>query len=211
MRRELKDLCCKAPGEHKTASPDEEQIMKLSIAHRGCGNGPGAYLNSGTIIARPKVQNAEGFPQNDGVIFIHGSGCSAAGYAIRDVSIYTEGDTCRADIQKKAYKNQNPVIATGKSACSHACEYQAGGTIFVLGLYFNKAPVFRFFKTVMQARETLPKPIWLRSGSMRMHFSHASGWTGFLKNYFTSRPLKQKSMQTVVSNITARGVIFCEG
>lgn len=126
--------------------------------------------------------------------------------------------------------NQIPVIAIGKEACSNAGENQAGGIILMLGLYFNKAPVFRFFKTemhkiksfpplnkfwasclIVQAQGAQQEPIWLKSAECESVFSHISGWTGFLIGYFTSRPLKQKSIQTVVSNITARGVMFCEG
>ena len=109
----------------------------------------------------------------------------------------------------------------GTKACRMPGKYQAGGNIIVLGLLFHKAPVFRFFKTE-KARSNIPYTaekascLFMRlncraSESMRNRFPNNSGWTGFLISYFTSRPLKQKSVQTVVSSITARGVMFCEG
>lgn len=120
----------------------------------------------------------------------------------------------RRDARDFNYINQIPVRAICKEVC-RAGEYQAGGSIFVLGLYFNKAPVFRFFKTELNAAKIFPlrselrvfcifeqctriKPAMQISGNMRMRFSYISGWTGFLISYPTSLPLKQKSVNSYI-------------
>ncbi|MCI8553794.1 MAG: glutamate synthase [Clostridiales bacterium] len=99
------------------------------------GNALGAYLNGAEITVRGNVQDAAGDTMNDGVIVIHGSAGDATGYAMRGGRIYVRGNTgYRAGIHMKSYQDKTPVLVVGGCAGSFLGEYQAGGTIVVLGL-----------------------------------------------------------------------------
>lgn len=107
------------------------------------GNALGAYLNGGTIIVHGNAQDATGDTMNDGEIVIHGSSGDATGYGMRGGRILIRGNVgYRAGIHMKAYQEQQPVLVIGGEAGSFLGEYQAGGTIIVLGLGSSKkAPV----------------------------------------------------------------------
>lgn len=98
------------------------------------GNALGAYLNGAEISVFGNAQDAVGDTMNDGKIFIHGNVGDAAGYAMRGGKIFIEKDAgYRAGIHMKAYENKNPALIIGGVAGSFLGEYQAGGTIIVLG------------------------------------------------------------------------------
>ena len=165
MRIDAKNLSYKELNEQIRATDDKEIIVDNSMGHRyigngisdktieingTAGNGLGAYLNGGTIIARSNAQDATGDTMNKGVIYIHGSSGDAAGYAMRGGKLYIKGDTgYRTGIHMKEYKDQVPVIVIGGVPGSFLGEYQAGGIIIVLGLYSEGAPVFHFLGTGM--------------------------------------------------------------
>ena len=99
------------------------------------GNALGAYLNGGTITVAGNAQDAVGDTMNAGRIIVHGSIGDAAGYAMRGGEIFVRGDAgYRAGIHMKAYREKSPLLVIGGSAGSFLGEYQAGGTIIVLGL-----------------------------------------------------------------------------
>lgn len=99
------------------------------------GNALGAYLNGADIIVHGNAQDAVGDTMNEGRIVIHGRIGDAAGYAMRGGKILVKGDAgYRAGIHMKAYKEKVPVMVIGGCAGSFLGEYQAGGTIIVLGL-----------------------------------------------------------------------------
>ena len=98
------------------------------------GNALGAYLDGGELIVHGNAQDAVGDTMNDGRIIIHGMAGDAAGYAMRGGSIFIKGDTgYRAGIHMKAYEEKQPLLVIGGCAGSFLGEYQAGGTILVLG------------------------------------------------------------------------------
>lgn len=99
------------------------------------GNALGAYLNGADIIVNGNAQDAVGDTMNEGRIIVHGHIGDAAGYAMRGGKILIQGDAgYRAGIHMKAYKEKVPVMVIGGCAGSFLGEYQAGGTIIVLGL-----------------------------------------------------------------------------
>lgn len=107
------------------------------------GNDLGCYLNGGSITVHGNAQDATGDTMNDGAIIIHGSSGDATGYAMRGGKILVKGNAgYRAGIHMKAYQTQQPLIVIGGEAGSFLGEYQAGGTIIVLGMNSKKkAPV----------------------------------------------------------------------
>ncbi|MBQ8164068.1 MAG: glutamate synthase [Clostridia bacterium] len=99
------------------------------------GNALGAYLNGAVIEVNANAQDAVGDTMNAGKIIIHGSVGDAVGYAMRGGEIYVkENAGYRAGIHMKAYKEKQPVMVIGGRCGSFLGEYQAGGTIIVLGL-----------------------------------------------------------------------------
>lgn len=103
------------------------------------GNDLGCYLNGGSLTVYGNAQDATGDTMNDGEIVIHGSSGDATGYAMRGGKIFVKGNAgYRAGIHMKAYKAQQPLLVIGGEAGSFLGEYQAGGTIIVLGLNSGK-------------------------------------------------------------------------
>lgn len=99
------------------------------------GNALGAYLNGARVIVNGNAQDAVGDTMNEGRIIVHGNIGDAAGYAMRGGKILVRGDAgYRAGIHMKAYEEKVPVMVIGGCAGSFLGEYQAGGTIIVLGL-----------------------------------------------------------------------------
>ena len=115
------------------------------------GNALGSYLDGCTVRVYGNTQEATGDTMNSGTLYIHGSSGDATGYAMRGGKIFIEKDAgYRTGIHIKAYKEHKPAIVIGGSAGSFLGEYQAGGTIVVLGLNTNsKTPVGRFCGTGM--------------------------------------------------------------
>lgn len=115
------------------------------------GNALGAYLNGATIYVHGNAQDATGDTMNDGRIYIDGSSGDATGYAMRGGRIYVRGNAgYRAGIHMKAYQKKLPVLVIGGVAGSFLGEYQAGGTIIVLGIgNHGKTPVGNFCGTGM--------------------------------------------------------------
>ncbi|MBR7008677.1 MAG: glutamate synthase, partial [Ruminococcus sp.] len=106
----------------------------------------GAYLNGAKIEVMGNAQDAVGDTMNDGTIVIHGNVGDAVGYAMRGGHIYVQGNAgYRAGIHMKAYKEKQPAIVIGGKAGSFLGEYQAGGTIIVLGLVDNDKPIVSNF------------------------------------------------------------------
>lgn len=115
------------------------------------GNALGAYLNGAVIVVHGNAQDATGDTMNDGLICIHGSSGDATGYAMRGGTILVEKDAgYRAGIHMKEYEDKRPALVIGGEAGSFLGEYQAGGTIVVLGLQSDgRAPVGNFCGTGM--------------------------------------------------------------
>lgn len=110
------------------------------------GNALGAYLDGSTIFVHGDAQDAVGDTMNDGAIWIDGMAGDALGYAMRGGEIFVHGSVgYRAGIHMKAYEKKQPLLVIGGEAGSFLGEYQAGGTIVVLGLHAGAgAPVGNF-------------------------------------------------------------------
>jgi len=104
------------------------------------GNGLGAYLTGTDIIVEKNAQDAVGDTMNDGTILVRGNIGDATGYGMRGGKIYVGGNAgYRAGIHMKAYNDSVPVIVIGGYSGSFLGEYQAGGTIIVLGMGREKS------------------------------------------------------------------------
>jgi glutamate synthase domain-containing protein 3 len=106
------------------------------ISVRGIpGNGLGAYLKGTDIHVERNAQDAVGDTMNDGAIVVNGNIGDAAGYGMRGGRIYVRGNAgYRCGIHMKAYEGSSPAIVVGGHTGSFLGEYQAGGTIIVLGM-----------------------------------------------------------------------------
>ena len=132
------------------------------------GNALGAYLNGGTITVAGNAQDAVGDTMNAGRIIVHGSIGDAAGYAMRGGEIFVRGDAgYRAGIHMKAYRDKSPLLVIGGTAGSFLGEYQAGGTIIVLGLDTDRKIVGFYPCTGMHGGK-----MFLRSDCGDVHFPH---------------------------------------
>lgn len=110
------------------------------------GNALGAYLNGARITVQGNAQDAVGDTMNAGRIVIHGSVGDAAGYAMRGGEIFVRGSAgYRTGIHMKAYAEKHPYLIIGGRAGSFLGEYQAGGTIIVLGLHDDGKPIVSNF------------------------------------------------------------------
>ena len=119
---------------------------KHVVIHGTPGNALGAYLDGACLEVRGNVQDAVGDTMNDGEIVVYGNAGDALGYAMRGGAIYVRGDAgYRAGIHMKAYQDKQPVIVIGGRAGSFLGEYQAGGTILVLGLHTDGKPAAGYF------------------------------------------------------------------
>ena len=88
-----------------------------------------------------RAQDATCDTMNEGRVVIHGSCGDAAGYGMRGGQLLIRDNVgYRAGIHMKAYKEQQPLIMVGGMAGSFLAEYQAGGTIIVLGLNNHEKP-----------------------------------------------------------------------
>ena len=110
------------------------------------GNALGAYLCGGRITVYGNVQEATGDTMDNGTICIHGNAGDGTGYAMRGGKIFVRGNIgYRAGIHMKAYRDKSPVLVVGGSAGSFLGEYQAGGSIIVLGLDGDGRPPVGYF------------------------------------------------------------------
>ena len=131
--------------------------------HGTPGNALGAYLSGGSIVVEGNAQEATGDTMNGGTIEVHGRAGDATGYAMRGGRIFIEGDVgYRCGIHMKAYRDHRPAIVIGGRAGSFLGEYQAGGTIVVLGNHTDGKPIIgNFCGTGMHGGE-----IYLRCGQI---------------------------------------------
>ncbi len=135
-------------GQRYIAAGSEGKDIKI---YGVPGNALASFLDGSTIEVYDDVEDAVGDTMNDGAIIVHGSAGDTAGYAMRGGRIYIRDKAgYRTGIHMKAYREKQPLIIIGESAGSFLGEYQAGGTIIVLGLKQNgKAPVGYFTGTGM--------------------------------------------------------------
>lgn len=115
------------------------------------GNALGCFLDGGIITVHGNAQDATGDTMNDGKIVIHGSCGDGTGLAMRGGAIYIRDSSgYRSGIHMKAYEDKQPLLIIGERAGSFLGEYQAGGTIIVLGRnQAGKSPVGYFCGTGM--------------------------------------------------------------
>ncbi|GHU45504.1 hypothetical protein FACS1894120_0420 [Clostridia bacterium] len=102
------------------------------------GNALGAYLDGSTIEVFGNAQDAIGDTMNAGSIIVHGNCGDTAGYGMRSGSVYIKGNAgYRVGIHMKEYMELVPTVVVGGVVGDFLGEYQAGGTIIVLGLRDN--------------------------------------------------------------------------
>ena len=119
---------------------------KVIDIHGTPGNALGACLDGTDITVYNNAQDATGDTMNEGSIIIHGSCGDAVGYSMRGGRIFIRDSAgYRAGIHMKAYKEKQPLLVIGDRAGSFLGEYQAGGTIVVLGLHQDGKPPVGYF------------------------------------------------------------------
>ncbi len=173
--RELNETLRQARGSCTVTDCLGQRFLAAGISDKSVtvsgipGNALGAYLNGAKIEVMGNAQDAVGDTMNDGTIVIHGSVGDAVGYAMRGGRIYVQGDAgYRAGIHMKAYKDKQPALVIGGRAGSFLGEYQAGGTIIVLGLTESERPIVgNFPSTGMHGGK-----MFLRSDCKGIHFPH---------------------------------------
>lgn len=110
------------------------------------GNALGAYLDGCTLTVRGNAQDATGDTMNGGEIVVYGNAGDATGYAMRGGRIFVRGNVgYRCGIHMKAYGENKPAVVIGGRAGSFLGEYQAGGTLIVLGLHTDGRPIIGNF------------------------------------------------------------------
>ncbi len=141
---EIYNLC----GQRYIAAGSDGHDIKL---YGVAGSALASFLDGSTVEAFDDVEDAVGDTMNDGLVIVHGSAGDTLGYAMRGGRIYIRDKAgYRTGIHMKAYREKQPLIIIGESAGSFLGEYQAGGTIIVLGLKQNgRAPVGYFTGTGM--------------------------------------------------------------
>ncbi len=136
---EIHNLC----GQRYIASGSAEKEVRI---YGVPGNALASFLDGSTVEVFDDAEDAVGDTMNDGTVIIHGSAGDAPGYAMRGGRIYIRGNAgYRAGIHMKAYKEKQPLIIIGDSAGSFLGEYQAGGTIIVLGMNQDGKPPVGYF------------------------------------------------------------------
>lgn len=161
MRTDARDMHFSALNKAVRESADKEIVIENCIGQRYIaaglsgkeirifgtpGNALGAYLNGGSILVEGNVQEATGDTMNGGEIVVNGSAGDATGYAMRGGKIFVRGNAgYRCGIHMKAYRENKPAIVIGGRAGSFLGEYQAGGTIVVLGDHADGKPVVGYF------------------------------------------------------------------
>jgi glutamate synthase domain-containing protein 3 len=114
------------------------------------GNALAAYCDGATIHVHGNAQDALGDTMNEGTVVVYGNAGDTMGYGMRGGKIFIRDSVgYRAGIHMKAYKDKIPVVIVGKRAGCFLGEYQAGGTIVVLGLGQDDIPVGDFCGTGM--------------------------------------------------------------
>ena len=126
------------------------------------GNALGAYMDGGAIRVHGNAQDAVGDTMNEGEIWVEGRAGDAAGYAMRGGRLFIRDDVgYRAGVHMKEYGDKRPALVIGGCAGSFLGEYQAGGTILVLGLGCEGRPLVGNFC----GRGMYGGRIYLRAGS----------------------------------------------
>ena len=183
MMIDAKNLHFRALNERINEAADEQVVVRNCCGQRYIasglsgkrlelygtpGNALGAYLDGSTILLHGNAQEAVGDTMNAGEIDIDGMAGDATGYAMRGGSIFIHGNVgYRAGIHMKEYQDKKPLLVVGGAAGSFLGEYQAGGTIIVLGLHAaERVPVGNFCGTGMHGGV-----IYLRAESLPVDFS----------------------------------------
>ena len=146
------EITC-ALGQRFVAAGAGERHIAI---HGTPGNALAAYLNGAEVEVFGNAQDAVGDTMNDGKVVVHGNIGDAAGYAMRGGSIYVKGNAgYRAGIHMKAYRDKVPHLVVGGVTGSFLGEYQAGGSIIVLGLNCKTPIVGNFPCTGMHGGKVL--------------------------------------------------------
>ncbi len=114
---------------------DGLQAKVLIEIHGVPGNDLAAFMDGAEIIVHNNAQDAVGNTMNAGRVVVHGDAGDVIGYGMRGGKIFIRGDVgYRVGIHMKEDPNQRPLLVVGGTAADFLGEYQAGGTLIVLGL-----------------------------------------------------------------------------
>ncbi|OCN01842.1 glutamate synthase [Clostridium sp. W14A] len=166
------------------------------------GNALGCYLNGGTIRVHGNAQDQTGDTMNSGTIVVDGSCGDATGYSMRGGKILVRGNAgYRVGIHMKAYREQQPLIVVGGETGSFLGEYQAGGTIIVLGIGSEKkAPVGNLCGTGMHGgkmflrAEELPTDLPPQVAASKATEEDMAEIDGYLEEFCAAFSMEKQSL-----------------
>ncbi|MVB09608.1 Ferredoxin-dependent glutamate synthase 2 [Caprobacter fermentans] len=166
------------------------------------GNALGCYLNGGTIRVHGNAQDQTGDTMNSGTIVVDGSCGDATGYSMRGGKILVRGNAgYRVGIHMKAYREQQPLIVVGGETGSFLGEYQAGGTIIVLGIGSEKkAPVGNLCGTGMHGgkmflrAEELPADLPPQVAASKATEEDMAEIDGYLEEFCAAFSMEKQSL-----------------
>ncbi|MBC7288794.1 MAG: hypothetical protein H5T86_12315 [Armatimonadetes bacterium] len=99
------------------------------------GNDLAAFNDGAELIVHANAQDGVANTMNAGRVVVHGDAGDVTGYAMRGGKVFIRGDAgYRVGIHMKENATQKPVLVIGGTAADFLGEYQAGGTLIVLGL-----------------------------------------------------------------------------
>ncbi len=99
------------------------------------GNDLAAFNDGAEVIVHDNAQDAVANTMNAGRVVVHGDAGDVIGYGMRGGKVFIRGDAgYRVGIHMKENAQQKPVLVIGGTAADFLGEYQAGGTLIVLGL-----------------------------------------------------------------------------
>jgi glutamate synthase domain-containing protein 3 len=99
------------------------------------GNDLAAFMDGAEVVVHNNAQDAVGNTMNSGRVVVHGDAGDVIGYGMRGGKIFIRGDVgYRVGIHMKESPQQKPLLVVGGTAADFLGEYQAGGTLIVLGL-----------------------------------------------------------------------------
>ncbi len=175
---------------------------KKLLIHGVPGNALGCYLDGGAIRVTGNAQDQTGDTMNGGTILVEGSSGDATGYSMRGGKIFVRGNAgYRVGIHMKAYREKQPLIIIGGETGSFLGEYQAGGTIIVLGLNSSRqVPVGNLSCTGMHGGrlylrcEELPADLPKQVNAAKATAEDMAAVSGFLDQFCRAFSISKKEI-----------------
>ncbi|GAB4275751.1 MAG: hypothetical protein Kow0056_05680 [Coriobacteriia bacterium] len=121
-------------GQRYIGTGIREKGVRIDV-HGCAGNDLATFMGGPTIEVFGNAQDGVGNTMDDGIVIVHGDAGDVLGYGMRGGKVFIKGDVgYRVGIHMKAYESKVPVLVVGGKARDFFGEYQAGGTLILLGM-----------------------------------------------------------------------------